>query len=203
MEEFKMRLENPIWNETFRENLPRWIHIWIVSIVLISVIVFGINNLINFVSRDNLLVRLLSILSVVFSVLLLLNRDSYLPFLSENFVPEIFLDLKPRGTKKSEKKNVENVIEIKVEPKTKVLYWAADPGNEVQKNWKKGYGKFENSGIVVSNDQGIAKIPIICPSRYIVHGYKILPKHLHYRTYNENTQMLSRISMIILKNQCK
>jgi hypothetical protein len=198
MEEFKMRIENPIWNETFRENLPRWIHIWVVSIVLISTIVFGLNNLFNFVSKDNLLVKLLSILGVLFGGLLIFNRDMYLPFLSENFVPEIFLNIKERR-----QKNIEKTIEIRVEPDTLVLYWAADPGKEVRKNWKLGYNKFENSGVVKSDAQGMAKIPIVCPSRYIVHGYKILPKHVHYRTYNKNNQMLSRIQMVTLKNECK
>jgi hypothetical protein len=148
--------------------------------------------------KDNLLVKLLSILGVLFGGLLIFNRDMYLPFLSENFVPEIFLNIKERR-----QKNIEKTIEIRVEPDTLVLYWAADPGKEVRKNWKLGYNKFENSGVVKSDAQGMAKIPIVCPSRYIVHGYKILPKHVHYRTYNKNNQMLSRIQMVTLKNECK
>jgi hypothetical protein len=127
-----------------------------------------------------------------------LNRDTYLPFLAENFVPEKFLKLDERIPK-----NPEQMVKVKVSPKSKVIYWAADPGKEVNPTWQKGYGKFENSGVVTSDSNGSANIPIICPSRYIVHGYKILPKHLHYRSYNSSTQMLSRIQTVVLTDLCK
>lgn len=196
-EAFMMRIENPFWNETFLENLPRWIHIWVVSISFIGSIIFSIHYLTNYLPQ-NYLIKLFCIISIATTLLLILNRDTFLPFLSENFVPEIFLDLKVRNPK-----SVENKIPLKIQPETKLIYWAADPGKEISKTWKKGYNKFENSGVVISDKNGNVEIPIQCPSRYIVHGYKVLPKHIHYRTYNENTQMLSRINTIILDNtQC-
>ncbi len=197
-ENFRMNIEDPFWNETFMENLPKWIHIWIVSISLISSIAFSFIYLTDFISKDIYLVRILAMVGIVSSLLLILNRDTFLPFLSENFIPSIFLDLKSRQPKK-----VEKSVEIKAEPGRKVIYWAADPGKDVQKTWKKGYNKFENSGVVVADKDGKAKIPVQCPTRYIVHGYKILPKHLHYRVYNESNQMLSRIHTVVLTDQCQ
>ena len=197
-ENFKMKIENPFWNETFLENLPKWIHIWLVSISSISSVVFAFTYLTNYISKDLFIVRILAMAGIVSTLLLILNRDSFLPFLGESFVPEVFLSLNSRKPK-----NVEKTVEISTEPKRKIIYWAADPGKDVKKTWKKGYNKFENSGVVVADKTGLAKIPVQCPSRYIVHGYKILPKHLHYRIYNESTQMLGRIQTIVLTNQCK
>jgi hypothetical protein len=192
-----MMTEDPFWNESFNENLPKWIHIWIATIGLGSGIIFIINTMFNMVDGSNSIVRLISILGLVCLVLMILNRDTFLPFLSENFVPNKFLNLDIRKPSKADK-----TITVMVEPNRKVIYWAADPGKEVSKNWKKGYGKFENSGVVMSDNIGVADIPLICPSRYIVHGYKILPKHVHYRVYNENSQMLSRIYTVVLSNLC-
>jgi hypothetical protein len=97
----------------------------------------------------------------------------------------------------------EKTIQVSVgSPNSKVLYWAADPGTEIRATWQEGYGKFENSGVVVSDARGMAQIPLVCPSRYIVHGYKILPKHVHYRVFNAQTQMLSRIFTVVLTNEC-
>jgi hypothetical protein len=193
-----MKIEDPFWNEKFSDNLPKWIHIWVATIGIGSGILFILNSMLNMVDRDNAIVRLIALMGLVSLVLLVLNRDTYLPFLAENFVPEKFLKLEERMPKNPEQK-----ITVKVAPNTKVIYWAADPGKEVNQTWQKGYGKFENSGVVMSDANGNAIIPIVCPSRYIVHGYKILPKHVHYRSYNSNTQMLSRIQTVVLTGQCK
>lgn len=197
-ENFRMKIENPFWDETFMENLPKWIHIWLVSISFISSVVFSFTYLTDYISKDLFVVRILAMAGIASTLLLLLNRDSFLPFLGDTFIPQVFLDTKSRTPK-----NVERTVEVKTEPNRKVIYWAADPGKDVKKTWKKGYNKFENSGVVVADKNGVAKIPVQCPSRYIVHGYKILPKHVHYRIYNENTQILSRIQTIVLDNLCK
>ena len=191
-----MKTEDPFWNENFSENMPKWIHIWVVTIGLGGGIMFIINSMFNMVDNSNHIVRLIAVSGLVCLTLMILNRDTFLPFLSENFVPAKFLKLDDIHPAKYEKK-----INISVKPNSKVIYWAADPGKDISKNWKKGYGKFDNSGVVTSDATGSAEIMLVCPSRYIVHGYKILPKHVHYRVYNDKTQMLSRIYTVVL-NQC-
>jgi hypothetical protein len=193
-----MKIEDPFWNDNFNENMPKWIHIWVVTLGLGSGIMFIVNSMFNMVDNSNSIVRLIAITGLICLTLMILNRDTFLPFLSENFIPEKFLKLENRNPGKFEKK-----IEVRVRPNSKVIYWAADPGKEISQNWKKGYGKFDNSGVVRSDNNGNAIISIVCPNRYIVHGYKILPKHVHYRVYNENSQMLSRIYTVVLKNDCK
>jgi hypothetical protein len=197
-ENFGMKVEDPFWGETFAENLPKWIHIWIVSISVITSIVFSFSYATNYISKDLMPVKVFAWLGIASSVLLMLNRDTFLPFLSETFVPQTFLNLATREPKTAEKS-----VTVKVEPGRKVIFWAADPGKDVKKTWKLGYNKFENSGVAVADKDGNAKLPIICPSRYIVHGYKVLPKHLHYRVFNETTQMLSRIQTVTLDEMCK
>jgi hypothetical protein len=192
-----MKTEDPFWNENFSENMPKWIHIWVVTIGLGSGIMFIINSMFNMVNNSNAIVRLISVAGLICLVLMILNRDTFLPFLSENFVPAKFLKLEENHPDKFEKK-----ITVNVRPNSKVIYWAADPGKEISKSWKKGYGKFDNSGVTTSDKNGIAEIMLVCPSKYIVHGYKILPKHVHYRVYNENSQMLSRIYTVVLTNDC-
>jgi hypothetical protein len=193
-----MKIEDPFWNENFNDNLPKWIHIWVVTIGLGSGIMFIMNSMFNMVDNSNSIVRLISITGLICLILMILNRDTFLPFLSENFIPEKFLKLEDRIPSKFESK-----LKLVVKPNSKIIYWAADPGKEISQNWKKGYGNFDNSGVVESDINGHAEIPIVCPNRYIVHGYKILPKHVHYRVYSKNTQMLSRIYTIVLENECK
>jgi hypothetical protein len=193
-----MKIEDPFWNDNFNENLPKWIHIWVVTIGLGSGIIFILNSMFNMVDNSNSIVRLISLVGLICLILMILNRDTFLPFLSENFIPEKFLKLEDRFPSKFETK-----INVKVSPNSKVIYWAADPGKEISQNWKKGYGKFDNSGTLKSDINGNAEIPIVCPNSYIVHGYKVLPKHVHYRVYNKNSQMLSRIYTVVLKNDCK
>lgn len=192
-----MKIEDPFSDTSFSENLPKWIHIWISTIALGTGVLFILNTIYPLVDKENSILRLFAFLGLISLVLLLLNRDTYLPFLSENFLPEIFLNLKERKPKKADK-----TVNVQVEPNSTVLYWAADPGKEISKDWHKGYGKFENSGVVKSDHNGKAIIPIECPNRYIVHGYKILPKHVHYRVYNKANQMLSKVYTLVLKNDC-
>ena len=193
-----MKIEDPFSNQQFSENLPKWIHIWVVTLALGSGILFTLNGMFSLVDGNHVMVRLIGMIGLVCSVLMLMNRDTFLPFLSENFLPESFLKLDEHIPKKAERN-----ITLSVKPNSKVIYWAADPGKEVHKTWKEGYGTFENSGTVLSDANGKAVIPLECPSRYIVHGYKILPKHVHYRVYDKDSQMMSRIYTVILTNECK
>jgi hypothetical protein len=192
------RIDDPFWNQKFSDNLPKWIHIWVATVGLGSGMLFILNSMLGLVDGTATFPRLLGLLGLICLTLMIMNRDTFLPFLAENFVPEKFLKLKERQPAKAEK-----TIQVSVgKPSAKVLYWAADPGTEIRATWQEGYGKFENSGVVTSDARGLAQIPLVCPSRYIVHGYKILPKHVHYRVFDASTQMLSRIFTVVLTNEC-
>jgi hypothetical protein len=195
-----MKTENPFWHSSFKENFPKWIHIWLVSIALFCGLFFSLFYSSAFLQKNmnNTAIRAAGLVGSAAIIIVLFNRDTFLPFLSESFVPAVFLDLKERKPRVSEQ--VVNLHGLK--PNCSVLYWAADPGKEISKDWKHGYGKFENSGIVKADAAGRAEIPIQCPARYIVHGYKVLPKHLHYRCYDADQQMLSRVETVTLYDKC-
>ena len=199
-DKFAMRIEDPFWNKNFSENLPKWIHIWVATMGLGCGILFILNaTIFNMVDGTQRIPRVLGLVGLVCLVLMVLNRDTFLPFLGENFVPEKFLNLKERQPTDK----VEKTIRVTVAaPNSKVLYWAADPGTAIRPTWQEGYGKFENSGVVTSDTYGVAQIPLVCPGRYIVHGYKVLPKHLHYRVFDARTHMLSRVFTVVLTNEC-
>ena len=47
-----MKIEDPFWNQNFNENLPKWIHIWIVTIGLGTGILFILNTVFNTKNED-------------------------------------------------------------------------------------------------------------------------------------------------------
>ena len=54
---------------------------------------------------------------------------------------------------------------------------------------KAAYDKFENSGVVVANDQGNAILVFNKGTSYIVPGGKEIKSHVHYREFSENGMM--------------
>jgi uncharacterized membrane protein YuzA (DUF378 family) len=103
------------------------------------------------------------------------ERDTYLPFLGRSILPCDVL--KPSMPKDSTMK-----VTLKVKPDSKVIYWASNPsvtGHIV--DYKEAYGDFENSGIAVSDSNGLVELPIMEPQPYYVPYKGILPIHVHYR----------------------
>ena len=116
----------------------------------------------------------------------LFDRKTYLPFLEETILPNSLI--KPVNNSlltydKTEFKKLSINIEA---PEAKyIVWWAADPSNDINKV-DKAYNKFLNSG-VTEVVEGIAKIELYYPQKYYVKlGMKLLDNHLHYReSYND------------------
>lgn len=74
----------------------------------------------------------------------------------------------------------------------KILYWAANPSDDLVINdAKKAYGKFKNSGISSIDEDGFVKIKFMIPQNYktIVKDekdYTTFFKHIHYVISNNN-----------------
>ena len=49
-----MKIEDPFWNDSFSQNLPKWIHIWISSIGLGTGIFFIVNKELPFILFQNI-----------------------------------------------------------------------------------------------------------------------------------------------------
>ena len=128
----------------------------------------------SFTTRIICVVVGLSALNIGFS------RDFYLPFLGETVLPCSLL------TEKIPEK-AELKVRIIAEPGKKVVYWAAEPESPADKalrygpSWKEAYGKFENAGISIAEEDGSALLQVRRPRRYWVPPGRKLEPHIHYR----------------------
>ena len=119
----------------------------------------------------------------------LMNRDTYLPFLGKTVMPTAVIPLK-------ENKNQQDTITIKVQPNSKVIYWAAKKLNNDNHIVWDAYDDYSNSGVVMSDSSGVAKLKLQKGSGYLVPwGNKKIPPHLHYR-YELKPGKFSRIETV-------
>jgi len=113
------------------------------------------------------------VISVVFGLIFLLRRDTWLPFLGPTVFPPGVLNATtpPHGMEMSVyvSKDAERVI-----------YWASNPGETVPTP-DGAYGRYKNAGVVDVVD-GHATMVLACPSQYYVKG-KLLNRHVHYREH--------------------
>jgi len=119
------------------------------------------------------------------ALLLMFNRNFYLPFLGKSVVPKTFLE------KDRVPVNSTVSIEVKVEPNARVIYWASGKKGEV----KDAYGQFENSGITTADSNGKAHLVLKRPKCYYVKKgpfKKRLRPHIHYR-YTLANGMMSQV----------
>lgn len=122
----------------------------------------------------------------------LLNRDMRLPFLGKTVFPCFSLT----NTYPS---NFTHITNIKVQPNSKVVYWAAlEDNNQKYDNPWQAYGDYDNYGITVSDNNGNAQLRYKFPTQYKVPIKGLLHPHVHYRVC-VNKGMMSPIYTINLK----
>ena len=164
---------------------------WMYLILMILMVVGSLNWLsigvlnVNFVDmlavQIPYLNRAIYVLVGIAALLVLMNRDFYLPFLGKTVFPcsSLLPDKVPD--------NADIKVSVKVRPGARVVYWASetDANKELVKEdpWK-AYSKYENAGLVTADNEGNAVLKIRSPSAYKVPGFfgkKTLDKHVHYR----------------------
>jgi uncharacterized membrane protein YuzA (DUF378 family) len=120
------------------------------------------------------------------AVILALNRNTWLPFLGKTVVPNATLNLYAPG-------DANKVVLINVKPNSKVIYWAA-LGNSENQSVHVAYDQYQNSGVVMSDSNGIAQLLI-----KEGHGYDLMwgrkQKHIHYRVEHED-HMLGEVKTV-------
>jgi hypothetical protein len=176
-------------------------HIVVTTVVLLSACYWLPHALIN--SDMNIWLRIAAAIVGILGFVQLFERDMYLPFLADaSFPTSLLVPSKPTTFIPG---NV--VVSIaKIPPNAKVVYWAAepnDPRNINKKNWKDAYGDYENAGVVMSNDKGMATINLRCPQTYSVSHFGvydcIMPPHIHYRYELPGTKgILSQVYMYLV-----
>ena len=119
----------------------------------------------------------------------LMKRDVFLPFLGKTVIPPSVIPLKIN-------KYQNNSVKINVKPNSKVIYWAAKKLDSNNHPVSQAYGDYSNSGVVMSDKNGIAILKLQKGSGYVVPwGNKQIPPHVHYRVELKPGK-LSRIETI-------
>lgn len=138
-----------------------------------------IKNLLNNALRmETYIDKIIYSLVALAAIKLAMNRDLWLPFLGESVLPGSLVPLK----------NVfgDTTIEVKVKPNTRIAYWASLP-QETNKLplVHEAYGDFKNAGVVLSNNNGIAKLIVNKGTNYIVPTGREISRHIHYRELDQ------------------
>ena len=134
--------------------------------------------------------KIIYILVALSAIWIATKRSTWLPFLGKAAIPTSLLPLKEN---KLEGKEI--IIDIKTIPNKKIAYWAAiDKGPESPV--KEAYDELQNSGVVMSDDKGNAKLRIIEGNSYIVPSGRKIPKHVHYRVLDLEYGLASRVETV-------
>lgn len=181
--------------------LQKWLYKFAIVLLIIGSLnwlfvgAVGINPLEKLTGSNSPLARLIYIFVGVSALLIMFNRDTYLPFLGETVMPCAALA-------EHTPENADTQVEVLVTPEAKVLYWAAEPSTEGLKkldDWRGAYLKYMNMGITVANKEGVAVLKVRHPQPYTVPWKGRLEPHIHFRICGNNG-MLSRIKTIFLSD---
>jgi hypothetical protein len=160
-----------------------WLAIGLIKFNVLEKI-FGANSIIP---------RLLYVIVGVSALLIAFDRDTYLPFLGPTVVPcSLIPERIPKGA--------DTRIEVHVAPRSKVLYWAAEPATEGLKkinDWRGAYLEYMNAGATTANCDGVASLLVKNPQPYVVPWKGRLEPHIHFRVCSENG-MMGRIKTVFM-----
>ena len=176
-------------------------HMVLIALVLVGALNWGFHtfgyNLVDMLNRFFSgvfkrrlpLDRIIYVVVAISALILAFQRDTWLPFLGESVLPGAVLTLKTNSG--------DTTVDVKVKSGTKVAYWAAKPDAEGPVDGaakavplvKAAYDDFENSGVVVANEQGVAKLVFNKGTSYVVPSGRKLESHVHYREFGEDGMM--------------
>ncbi len=152
---------------------------------LVEMLTSFVNNL---VGMDTYMDKVIYIIVALAAIKLAMKRDTWLPFLGDSVLPTTLVPLKDlKG---------DTTVTVKVQPNTKVAYWAADRLKTEKEGVplvEEAYGDYANSGVVVSDEKGIAKLTVNKGTSYIVPSGREIPRHVHYRELGQSWGMMGPI----------
>jgi len=150
---------------------------------LVEILHTNLNSLLKMETYSN---KIIYILVALAAIKIALRRDSWLPFLGYSVLPGSFIPLRSI--------NGDVSVNVKVRPNTKVAYWASSKvDKEGVPDVKTAYGDFSNSGVVMSDANGIAKLVFNKGTSYIIPSIKEIPRHVHYREIGLEYGMMGNI----------
>lgn len=161
---------------------------WTLDLYNYNLITIINNSLNNFLKIKLPFNKIIYFIICIIAIYISIKRETWLPFLGETILPSIFIPLKIPT-------NYNKTITIKTEPNSKIIYWASLPHTEIP-DVSIAYEDYSNSGCVLSNNLGEANLYIMEGSSYTVPFNKEINKHIHYRVFNNNNNMLSEVYTI-------
>jgi hypothetical protein len=155
---------------------------------LVEILNNNINRSLGYQSNFN---KVIYILVALAALKLAFRRNTWLPFLGYSAFPSQSLI----PTKYNSIGNT--IVKVNVRPNTRVAYWAALPKqNQDVPYVDDAYGKFENSGVVVSDNDGIAELLILPGSEYRIPSGRVINRHIHYRQLDLPAGMVGQIETV-------
>ena len=170
--------------------------------MLVLVIVGGLNwgttafgyNLVEMLSSSlNKLVgmnthidKIIYVIVALAAITLAINKHSWLPFLGESVLPESLVALKElKGN---------TIVKVNVKPNTKIAYWSSTKVNEDGiPSVDKAYGNYSNSGVVMSDANGVASLVFNEGTSYKVPSGREIVRHVHYRELGQHYAMMGPV----------
>lgn len=150
-------------------------------------------NLVKALLGQGTLARTIYVLVGLSALVMMFNRDTYLPFLGPTVLPCTSVpDRTPPGASK--------MVTVSAPPGSKILYWAAEPEMEALKQiqtWKEAYAGYENAGVTTADGNGQAVLKVRPPQAYTVPFKGRLEPHIHFRIC-ESAGMLGRVKTVYL-----
>jgi uncharacterized membrane protein YuzA (DUF378 family) len=152
-----------------------------------------VNMLEKVFGASSIIPRFLYVVVGVSALALAFHRDTYLPFLGQTVIPSSLIPERiPEGA--------DTTVEVKVRPRAKVLYWAAEPETEGLKkinDWRGAYLEYMNAGVTIADNDGNAKLLLKNPQPYTVPWKGRLEPHVHFRICGENG-IMERIETVYM-----
>jgi uncharacterized membrane protein YuzA (DUF378 family) len=185
-----------------------WLYTSVRMVLIAIVLIGGVNwfavafgyNLVESINRilSGVFRKRLSIDKVIYfivgvcAIVLAFDRTLWLPFLGETVLPSVLIPVTSATAN-------DNTVEVHVTPNTKVAYWSAKPGKNTEiPTVKDAYGNFENSGVVMSDEDGIATLAFDKGTAYVVPSGKHIGSHVHYRELTGEYGMIGPVQSVFI-----
>lgn len=155
---------------------------------LVEILNNHINSFLGYQSNTD---KIIYIIVALAALKLAFNRNTWLPFLgfsafpTQSFVPN----------KNNSMGNT--IVKVNVKPNTRIAYWAALPKQSQETPYvNDAYGKFENSGVVMSDLNGVAELLILPGSEYRIPSGSVVNRHIHYRELDLPSGMMGKVQTV-------
>ena len=169
-----------------------YIHMITITLILLYSIISALYILFN--DNYNIFIRIFAIFVIAAAVILMMKKDTFLPFLGLAHLPNTLIaDEKiPKGA------NLSYSIDMnEYEDGTIIIYWAANKTDKIIEDPYEAYKNYNNVGVSKVKN-GKAEVRIFCPDRYNVKKVfnQLLERHFHYRIVYKDTGFLSPVMTV-------